>query len=304
MLDYTTMGTCVLVLTLATLFLIIPLIVRAQRSGGKTVSVWFLSGLTGILLGAGGAAALVQLTGYELSAKAVGPVYQEEGSETETDEGMASSSGDADGSGSSAGGRGGGMRGMGPGGGMMGMGPGGGMMGMGPGRGPSPKRELTMLVRKIDLLTGDIALNLTEDQAASLATILVDLRSQPTMTDDQATAARDAILAVLDEAQKARQEAIGLPFGRGGGRGGRGGGPGEGEAEEDANPFAQEENATAMQSLLARLGSPTPVTDPQPADRTEASAEDSTDKAEATEENETSDETEATDEAEAADDAG
>jgi hypothetical protein len=125
--------------------------------------------------------------------------------------------------------------------------------GGGPGRGPSPKRELTMLVRKVDLLTGDIALNLSTEQSAGLAEILVRIQAQESMTDEQATAARDEILALMDEGQKAKQDAIGLPFSRGGG-GGRGG-PGGGEAPpEDANPFADEQNAQALTALLDRLG--------------------------------------------------
>ena len=69
---------------------------------------------------------------------------------------------------------------------------------------------------------------------------------------------------MFNDDQKAKQDAIGLPFSRGG-RGGRGGGgsgggspggPGGGEQEEDANPFAQEQNAAALQSLLERFGEP------------------------------------------------
>jgi hypothetical protein len=63
------------------------------------------------------------------------------------------------------------------------------------------------------------------------------------------------MLALLDDDQKVKQEAIGLPFGRGGG--GRGG-PGGGEAPpEDANPFADEQNAQALTALLDRLGGDT-----------------------------------------------
>ena len=179
MLDYNTMGACVLVLTLATILLVIPLTLRAQRSE-KGVGIWFLSGLTGILLGAGGAAAAVQLMGYDLMEK-VSVSSTDYYSSDEASE-------DAEDAGGYSGG--GGM-----GGGEMGM---GGGMGGGGGWAPSPKRELTTLVRKIDLLTGDIALNLSDDQTAALAQILVQLDSSETMADDDAKAAQDEILAVLE----------------------------------------------------------------------------------------------------------
>ncbi len=227
MLNYNTMGACVLVLTLATILVVIPLTLRARRSE-KGTGIWFLSGLTGILLGAGGAVAAVQLMGYELT---------ESYSTSDTDY---DSSDEATEDSEYAGGMGGGEMGGG---------------GMGGGRwAPSPKRELTTLVRKIDLLTGDIALNLSDDQTTALAEILVRLDTQETMADDDAKAAQGEILAVLDDTQKAKQEAVGLPR-SGRGRGGRGGGGGE--DEEDANPFSQEENATALQSLMGRLGAET-----------------------------------------------
>ena len=119
----------------------------------------------------------------------------------------------------------------------------------GGGRGPSPKHQLTMLVRKVDLLTGDIALNLTEDQGNTLSGILGKIKSQETMTDDDATALNEEILAVFDEDQIAKQEAIGLPF--------RQGGPGEGgEEDEKVNPFAEQRNAEAVDALLGRFGDP------------------------------------------------
>lgn len=243
--SYTAMGTYVLFVTLATIFVIV--LVARQRRTQKDVAIWFMSGLVGILLGAAGAAALTQLLGYDVTEYVEGPPAEmsDDGGEA-TDEG--------------GGGEGGGM-------GMMGMGGGGpGGMGMGMGRGPSPKRQLTMLVRKVDLLTGDIALNLTDEQSAALAEILGKIKSQETMTDDEASALNDEILALLDEDQKAKQDAVGLPFrrgarggspgGRGGGSpGGAGGGPG-GEQSEDANPFTEERNAGALNALLERFGKP------------------------------------------------
>jgi len=237
------MGTYVLVVTLATVFVII-LVARQQRAQ-KDLAIWFISGLVGILLGAAGAAAIVQTMGYDITKGYGTPpgddidLYAEDAG----DEG--------------AGGEGG--MGMGsPGGGMGG--PGGGMGG---GRGPSPKRELTMLVRKVDLLTGDVALNLSDEQGTALAEILGKIKSQETMTDEDATALNEEILSVFDEDQKAKQEAVGLPRGPRGGRGGGpggggpGGGPGGGgEQAEDANPFGEERNAEALDALLGRFGGP------------------------------------------------
>jgi hypothetical protein len=239
---YDAMGTYVLVLTLATIF--VTILVFRQRRTQKDVAFWVASGLVGILLGAAGAAAAVQIFGYNLvkvlevpSPDSIAPV-EDTGSQADAGSGM-------------------GMMGMGgPGGGMGG--PGGGM-GRG-GGGPSPKRQLTTLVRKIDLLTGDVALNLSDEQTAALAEILAPLKSQATMTDDQATAAYEEIFALLDDDQKAKQDAVGLPFRRGGrgggGFGGRGGPGGGGEEDESANPFTEEQNAEALQSLLARFGAP------------------------------------------------
>ena len=281
MLDYNTMGACVLVLTLVSVFMMVILI-RKQRTG-KDITVWLMSGLTGILLGAGGAAAAIQLLGYEVTERFVMPEGASLGmlAELDSDQLMGSGGGEGGDTESESGGPPAGM-GM-----MMGMGGGGGGAGA---RGPSPKRELTTLVRKVDLLTGDVALSLSADQTTALGEILVRIQAQESMTDDQATAAHEEILALLDESQKAKQDAIGLPFGRSGGRGGRGGrgGPGGGEAaQEDANPFADEQNALALQSLLERIGSgdsssptpqagveetPAPET-PAEADSTEATTE-------------------------------
>ena len=72
MLDYNTMGSCVLVLTLATVLVILPMTLRAQRSE-KGVGIWLLSGLTGLLLGVGAATLAVQLMGYDLTPKIRAP---------------------------------------------------------------------------------------------------------------------------------------------------------------------------------------------------------------------------------------
>ena len=60
-----------------------------------------------------------------------------------------------------------------------------------------------------------------------------------------------ATVFVLDENQQAKQEAIGLPFRRGGAGGG--GGPGGAPPDSDANPFTEIENSTAAKKLTERL---------------------------------------------------
>ena len=56
---YNAMGTYILVVTLATVFVII-LVARQQRAR-KDVAIWLMSGLVGLLLGAAGAAAIIQM---------------------------------------------------------------------------------------------------------------------------------------------------------------------------------------------------------------------------------------------------
>lgn len=136
----------------------------------------------------------------------------------------------------------------------------GGMMGMmgggGGGQGPRPKQQLTTLIRKLELLTGDIAVTLTDEQRQALAKQLDEFAELKTLTDDDAEKKYNDLLALFDDAQKAKQEAIGLPFRRGGGGGGGGGfGGGGAQPAPDANPFESEANANALKSLRERLTS-------------------------------------------------
>ena len=110
--------------------------------------------------------------------------------------------------------------------------------GGGGGRSSSDKRQLTSLVRKLALLTGDVEIRFSEDQTQSLADLLAGISDQETMSDDQAKEQYEALTEVLTEGQLAKQELISLPFrrrgrsggggGGGGGRGGFGGGGGRG----------------------------------------------------------------------------
>ncbi len=221
-------------LVVALLTLLVAVLIWQTHRSQRTIPVWLAAGAVGILLGSIGSFALAHLWGYEL-AKAVA-----------LPPGIAGGEGGAA-SGDPMGGMGGGMPGMG--GGMPGMG--GGMPGMGGGmfggpRQPRPKRELTTLVRKLELATGDIGITLSAEQAVALSNSLKGVDEPETMSDDDAKAKHAEIFALLSEDQKGRLEAIGLPRTR------RGGGPGGPGQDENANPFKQEANATALTSLRQR----------------------------------------------------
>lgn len=121
---------------------------------------------------------------------------------------------------------------------------------MGGGQGPRPKQQLTSLVRKLELLTGDIALTLTDEQRQAITKQLDQFAELKTLTDDEAEKKYKDLLAVFDDGQKAKQDAIGLPRGGGGGGGFGGGGA---PPAPDANPFESETNANALKSLRERL---------------------------------------------------
>ena len=229
MFGFEAMSSYVLTLGLATVFVLVW--ISRQQKTKQDAQIWLMSGVVGVLLGAAGAAASVQLLGFQVTEI---PKKEPAGeASTSTPPAM--------------GGGGGMMGGAGgpPGGGMMGMGGGGGG-GFG---GPRPKQQLTNLVRKLELLTGDVALTLTAEQQPEVAKRLDALAELKTLTDDEAEAKYNDLLSLLDDAQKAKQDAIGLPFRRGGG-GGFGGGT---QPPPDANPFESEQNANALQTLRDRV---------------------------------------------------
>ena len=125
------------------------------------------------------------------------------------------------------------------------------MGGMG---GPNPKRDLTTLVRKIALLTGDIALKLSPEQAQGVSAALADVEKADELSDDDAKAKNDQILALLDDGQKAQLDAIGLPRPQ---RGAGGGSPGGPPPAPPANPFQDETNAAALKNLRQKVGGET-----------------------------------------------
>ena len=234
-------GAFVLALGLATIMVLVLLM--KQNRAKKDVAIWLTSGVVGILLGAAASAATARGMGYEVVMKAQ-PVPVAAASSPGAN-GAAPAAGMPGGGGSMGSGMGG--SGSGGTGGMM------GMMGGGMGGQPQPKRQLTTLVRKLELLTGDIAIALTPEQTKAVQTALDELSAIEKLTDDEAKTKHEKLLALLDEKQRAQQEAIGLPFRRGGG-GGMGGGMGGGAPPDpEANPFADEANANALKSLRERL---------------------------------------------------
>jgi len=237
--------------------LVLVLVWQKQRSG-KTIVVWLTSAVVGMLLGSVGSVAIVCLAGYHIEVMPGRPEVFPAPPVPGTDEAAMD---DMSGMG------GPGMR-----------GPGMGGPGMGGGRPPRPKRDLTTLVRKIDLLTGDVGLTLSDEQVGSLLDCLADLETAEAMSDDDAQAKHDGILAVLDEDQQSRLDAISLPRRRPGGFGGPGGpggggpggggmgGPGGGEQAEDANPFQEESNAEALTHLRERFGANEKPAETKPAE--------------------------------------
>jgi hypothetical protein len=228
-----TIGLGIVLIMLVTLMFAV-LILQRQRTQ-KTIAVWLAAGLIGILLGSAGTLGALRLMGSRQVA--LSPPAGSPGGDAASPAGMPAPGGSMGGMGAGMGGMGGG-----PGGGM-----GGGMGGMG--GGANPKRDLTTLVRKIDLLTGEIGIKLNPEQGASLAAALADVEKAEDMSDDDAKAKHDAILALLDDAQKPQLDAIGLPRPQRG----SGGGPGGSAKQAPANPFQEETNAKSLKNLQERF---------------------------------------------------
>ncbi|MFM7071016.1 MAG: hypothetical protein ACKO38_04375, partial [Planctomycetota bacterium] len=260
-------GSFVLIAALATV-LLLSLIARAQRAKSD-LPIWLVSTLGGMLLGAGLYNGYFSMQGYEvMSPQEIRILAEQGGSKMSSPIPMPTPSGGSDsGPGAGPGGPGGlsgpgGLPGPGGPGGAAGPGgPGGPAGGMG-GRTPTPKRQLSTLVRKLELLTGDIAIRLAPTQAETLGKTLAAVQAKEKMTDDEAKAAYDELLAVLDERQQTQQDSISLPFRRGAGGPGAGAPGGAGPMggpppAPDANPFADEEAGKALATLIERLGAPT-----------------------------------------------
>ena len=221
------------VLGLALLFLLLNMFLD-RRNTKLTLGV-MVAGLFGVVLGWGAFYGGVSMTGQQMEFSVSGFEGEMIEMPTEADPPQQAGAEGAPG--------GGGMPGMG-GGGMPGMGGGGGRGG----RTPSSRRGLTTLVRKLDLLTGDVAVKFSTKQASEIGELLAKATGGEKMTDEQAKTALEAVEAALSDEQKVALERVGLPRRR------RGGGGGGNQAPADENPFTEEDNHTALVSLLKRHG--------------------------------------------------
>ena len=226
-----TIGLGIVIVMLVTLMFAV-LIMQRQRSQ-KTIVLWLGAGFVGLLLGSAVTLGALRLSGYNQASKLA----------------AASAAGGEAASASSPSGSMGASMGSG----MGGSGMGGGGMGGGGMGGPNPKRDLTVLVRKIDLLTGDIGLKLSPEQSKSVSTALADVEKADEMSDEDAQAKHDEILALFDDGQKSQLDGVGLPRPQ---RGAGGGGPGGPPPAPPANPFQDEANSAALKNLRQRFDAP------------------------------------------------
>ena len=228
-----------------------------QQGVRKRIGV-MCGGLFGVLLGT-----VALVIGEVVISPETGPSLDVTAGEPSPDEARKAAGG-----GGMMGGMGGGGGGM-----MGGMGGGGGGGGMMGGRGggsrESGKRDLTTLVRKLELLTGEVSVKLSEEQIVSVTKKLVALGGEKSLNEEQAKAAYEELQELLTDVQQEQLKKISLPRSRGGrrgggfGGGGRSGPPpgaqtgdgGSGEAEqEEGNPFTESANGKALLAFLERFG--------------------------------------------------
>ena len=221
-------GISIYILTIALLAMLTGVVINHRQKNDKTVSLWLASSFLGLLLGAAGALSACYLLGYEVVEKLELPTIVRLSDEDPDQAGA--ENGGIDGPGPGEGGRGGGGRG-------------------GSGRQLPARLQLAMLVRKLELLTGDIAITLTADQSRDMHALLKEIESAESLSDEQAQAGHDALLGLLDDSQQAKASAVSLPFRRGGG--GRGSAGSEGGSE--STPFREGSGADSIQALLERL---------------------------------------------------
>ncbi|MHB8970507.1 MAG: hypothetical protein ACYC3X_10510 [Pirellulaceae bacterium] len=229
-------------LLLGLLTMLVATLLWQQHRSQRTVAVWLAATVLGVLLGGVCSFAAMRLSGNHLARDYADVTVASSG------EPVMSSSGGPDGGKGGGGGMGGG------GGGSMG----GGGMGGGAARGPQPKGELTSVVRKLDLLTGDVAITLAPAQAAAILKSLADLDKIAELSDDVAKAKHEEILATLDATQKAKMDAINLP------RPAMTQSPGGAPPPPPANPFTEPTESKALSSLAGKLTPKTDATPPAP----------------------------------------
>lgn len=223
------MGIYAGLLALLCIFLVVMLSLKKQ--GAKTFQVGLTAGLVGIFVGVVGSYAGLRVMKYDLISSEI-PLQENTGE-------APGGGGDPSAEGGGGGGRGG-----------FGGGGGGGSRGGG-GRGgfqPSPTRELTSFVRKLDLLTGDLKITLSDEQGKAIKPLLDGIKEVAAVEDDIAADMLEELKGKLTEEQNAKLDSISLPRTRGSFS--RGGGGGEG----GSNPFIEDENAkNAMDSLSGKL---------------------------------------------------
>ena len=220
-------GVSIYILTIALLALVSGVLINHRHKNEKTVSVWLASSFLGLLLGAAGALSVCYLLGYEVVKQIELPALARL-SDEDPDLAEAGNPGPA-GSLSGEGGRGGGGR--------------------GGSRQLPAKFQLAMLVRKLDLLTGDIAIVLTAAQSRDIHALLKEIEAAESLSDEQAQGRYDALLGLLDDSQQAKTSAVSLPFRRGGGSRGSAGSAGGSES----TPFREGSGADSIRALLERL---------------------------------------------------
>lgn len=232
-------------LVVAIAALLVAVLVWQPLRDKRTVNVWLASGVVGILLGSVLTYALMRLEGY---TQTQGVALSEPMAQAAASESSCSMSPQPDCP----------MRAK-----MMAMAASQGAAGM---AGPQPKRDLATLVQKLDLLTGDIAITLTAEQATAVSDCLRDIEKPEKMSDDEAKAKRSKLIAVLTESQLDRLEAIAIPQPAAGSGPGTascpmmgGGMPGSTSTAEaskpdpNQNPFQKDEEGEALLSLRERL---------------------------------------------------
>lgn len=209
------------ILTLALLAMVFGVIVNHRQKNGKTVSIWFVSVVLGLLLGASGALGFCYFLGYEVVEQLELP----DPKKTSSDEPEPGREDDPAGRES----RGGGPR-------------------RGSSRQAPARSQLAMLVRKIDLLTGDIVIHWSEEQAQQLHLLLKEIEAAETLSNEDAKRNYDALLALMEDSQRSKTEAVSLPVRN------RRGGENASAGQDETNPFRDGSNANAIQALLRRLG--------------------------------------------------
>ncbi len=234
------MGIYAGLLALLCIFLVVMLSLKKQ--GAKTFQVGLTAGLVGIFVGVVGSYAGLRVMKYDLISSEI-PMQENTGE-------APGGGGDPSAEGGGGGGRGGfGGGGGGGGGGRGGFGGGGGGRGGG-GRGgfqPSPTRELTSFVRKLDLLTGDLKITLSAEQGKAIKPLLDGIKEVAAVEDDIAADMLEELKGKLTEEQNAKLDSISMPRTRGGFSRGGGG-------EGGSNPFVEDETAkSAMDSLSGKL---------------------------------------------------